>query len=762
MIIILIPNLIIINSAFMKQSMRFILLFFYLIISTQVFSSSTSKYNTTTKAYDASEFIAPVASFSESTARACIGDMIIFTDASTNIPTSWTWTFSPNTVAYQNGTTTNSQNPEVSFNAVGNYDVTLTASNMDGSNSITRSISILGSSSLPFNEGFTAGVPPPNWGLSNPDGLKGWESATVTGIGGNPTQVARMDNYSYNQPGAIDELITPTLNLMSITNPKLYFNVAYAPYSAANSERLHIEYSIDCGSNFNATTYDKAGATLATVPNQTNGWGPTDPSHWRAETIDISTYKSTQTAFKFIQTNGYGNGLFIDDVRIGTEDPPTANFSYTLDCATSTATFTDTAIDLPTSWAWTFAPSTVTYLNGTTANSQHPQVSFNTIENYTVTLVATNANGSNSISQTIGSYGTATAPYTEDFAAGVPPSNWIVNNPDGLKGWELTTVTGIGGNPTQVARMDNYSYNQPGAMDELIMPAVDFSSITGAYLAFDVAYAPYSAANFERLQIEYSTDCGASFNPTTYDKSGAVLATVGNQTNGWGPTDPSHWRVEIIDLTAYQTVPTMFKFIQTNGYGNGLFIDNVRILTDVLPVELMSFNGKAEACDVSLNWTSATEENFDYYEIQRSRNPRDFSSIARVESEGGIEQQYYEYRDKGIDTDNYYRLKMVDIDGSYEYSKVVFVESGCNKKNGIVSLYPNPVKIGASIQLDFYTEKEEEEIICINSLGIVVKRIKMNTIIGKNSENIDLGDLPAGNYYIKQQASGKGVSLIVL
>jgi hypothetical protein len=68
----------------------------------------------------------------------------------------------------------------------------------------------------------------------------------------------------------------------------------------------------------------------------------------------------------------------------------------------------------------------------------------------------------------------------------------------------------------------------------------------------------------------------------------------------------------------------------------------------------------------------------------------------------------------------------MDIDGSYEYSNIIFVESKCDKSNnGITSLYPpNSVKIGQYIQLDFYTEKEEEDILCINNLGIIVKRVR--------------------------------------
>ena len=77
---------------------------------------------------------APVANFSANDVTPTVGQVVTFTDSSTNTPTSWSWSFNPNTVTYVNGTSATSQNPKVKFNATGNYKVTLTASNTHGSN----------------------------------------------------------------------------------------------------------------------------------------------------------------------------------------------------------------------------------------------------------------------------------------------------------------------------------------------------------------------------------------------------------------------------------------------------------------------------------------------------------------------------------------------------------------------------------------------------------------------------------------------------
>lgn len=82
--------------------------------------------------------IAPSAQFVASTTKPCLSQTVTFTDQSTGNPTSWSWSFTPNTVTYVGGTTSASQNPQVQFNALGNYTVALTATNAVGGNTQTK------------------------------------------------------------------------------------------------------------------------------------------------------------------------------------------------------------------------------------------------------------------------------------------------------------------------------------------------------------------------------------------------------------------------------------------------------------------------------------------------------------------------------------------------------------------------------------------------------------------------------------------------
>jgi len=80
----------------------------------------------------------PVADFVADNTAPDIGETVIFTDLSSNNPTSWVWTFNPNDITYVDGTNQTTQNPHVQFNSNGSYDVTLLAINDGGQDLETK------------------------------------------------------------------------------------------------------------------------------------------------------------------------------------------------------------------------------------------------------------------------------------------------------------------------------------------------------------------------------------------------------------------------------------------------------------------------------------------------------------------------------------------------------------------------------------------------------------------------------------------------
>ena len=89
----------------------------------------------------------------------------------------------------------------------------------------------------------------------------------------------------------------------------------------------------------------------------------------------------------------------------------------------------------------------------------------------------------------------------------------------------------------------------------------------------------------------------------------------------------------------------------------------------VLPVELTHFNGRPNGCLVDLQWYTESEENFSHFELQRSNNGRDFEKLTNIQGTGGTGIPFnYTYLDKGAQEENYYRLKMIDLDGTSDLS----------------------------------------------------------------------------------------------
>jgi lysophospholipase L1-like esterase len=111
-----------------------------------------------------------------------------------------------------------------------------------------------------------------------------------------------------------------------------------------------------------------------------------------------------------------------------------------------------------------------------------------------------------------------------------------------------------------------------------------------------------------------------------------------------------------------------------------------------LPVTLVQFKATYNGVASELNWVTASEQNSDHFEIQRSADGVQFTAIGSVAAAGnGTSSKNYAFTDGvPLPGNNYYRLKMVDIDDRFKYSVVILVKSADSKKG--ITVYPNPVK----------------------------------------------------------------------
>jgi len=107
-----------------------------------------------------------------------------------------------------------------------------------------------------------------------------------------------------------------------------------------------------------------------------------------------------------------------------------------------------------------------------------------------------------------------------------------------------------------------------------------------------------------------------------------------------------------------------------------------------IPIELLSFKAIKERKEILLSWQTASEQNSDYFAVERSTDGKKFTGIGRVNASGtSMETHNYSLTDKNPATGlNYYRLKQVDKDGHFTLSKIISMVFDSN----VLSFYPNP------------------------------------------------------------------------
>ena len=107
-----------------------------------------------------------------------------------------------------------------------------------------------------------------------------------------------------------------------------------------------------------------------------------------------------------------------------------------------------------------------------------------------------------------------------------------------------------------------------------------------------------------------------------------------------------------------------------------------------LPVSLISFTGKTREHQNILEWVTSEETNNEYFDLEKSTNTLNFEVLERITGKGNSSQtKSYRAVDTAPHPAAYYRLKQVDFDGSYSYSKIIYL----NRKDDLTfSIYPNP------------------------------------------------------------------------
>jgi Secretion system C-terminal sorting domain len=164
-----------------------------------------------------------------------------------------------------------------------------------------------------------------------------------------------------------------------------------------------------------------------------------------------------------------------------------------------------------------------------------------------------------------------------------------------------------------------------------------------------------------------------------------------------------------------------------------------------LPIQLLSFTGKAIEKSNVLNWQTSLEQNVSKIWIERSSNQQDWKQIGGVSPQGS--HSIYQFVDLAPLAVGYYRLKVLDVDGSTQYSHSIVIS---RKGMGVVvaASYPNPVQHALMLQLDAAAETAIlVQVFDVQGRMVVQQSAQLTE--GSNTFPVDLSQLAAGNYALK-------------
>ena len=299
---------------------------------------------------------------------------------------------------------------------------------------------------------------------------------------------------------------------------------------------------------------------------------------------------------------------------------------------------TDRTTACPTTWEWTFDPGTVTFVNGTDATSQHPEVTFDVPGAYSVTLKATNANGeSTGTKEDYLFAGGRPLPFLENYEnESVTIDDWTVFNPDDSTTW--THVEAAGNEPGMYSMSIYFHEGQTVfEKDHLISPILNLADVNFAALSFRHAYAQYQPSLSDSLNIYVSNDCGTTWHKVlaTAENGSGNFATAESSADPFFPESADDWcgagdnaeclMVDVSPWAGSANFQVMFESVDF--YGNTLYIDDVELIITTLSPE------SAARGEVYVNLYPNPAEDYLYADI---RNVREYVDMEVLNIQGKV------------------------------------------------------------------------------------------------------------------------------
>jgi hypothetical protein len=213
------------------------------------------------------------------------------------------------------------------------------------------------------------------------------------------------------------------------------------------------------------------------------------------------------------------------------------------------------------------------------------------------------------------------------------------------------------------------------------------------------------------------------------------------------------WRV--------QGTNTLRELTGSGALGSTIAVAQAGVVAAPLPVELTSFEAKRSAANVLCNWVTANEQNSDYFVVERSADSQSYSALGKVASASNSTQTHtYSYLDaQPLAGTAYYRLRLVDKDGSESFSPVAVVTAAAAANDApVASVAPNP---GTNLFELSTASSELLEANIYNMLGKHICRLRPSAARTQRLP-FDLSAHPAGVYIVHVQMAGGSTTIKVV
>ncbi len=190
-------------------------------------------------------------------------------------------------------------------------------------------------------------------------------------------------------------------------------------------------------------------------------------------------------------------------------------------------------------------------------------------------------------------------------------------------------------------------------------------------------------------------------------------------------------------------------YIRADGYAGDLCSYSYTPISGVLPITLTNFSGKALNNGRNrINWETSSEINNDYFVLESSTDGKEFEQLSIHNGAGNSSSsQYYFDYDFPESEQTYYRLKQVDFDGNFSYSKIIMLEN--NHLVSEIRLFPNPSNDGI-FQIRTENYKQIEFIQILDAQGRIVRRVNP---LNDQPITVDLSQEPSGIYQVVSVSS---------